>query len=350
LQSAPFDPKDQKKINFLGISTEASVDNILKIAGAVKYWTVPMSADELVNLKAVINGNGRFGVLNRLQLRGVLPNVTTTDILRAALRFLDLGPDYSDRAANLYERVESHPEATADDILLGVSFGCKELGDRCPGGSAERMKYHDRAAALHERAGNHPEATPLNIIHTAYRLSNLGPDYYGRSAVLFERAGNHPEATPENILEAAHRLSNLGPGYYDRALTLLELAENHPEATLINIIHTADGFSDDLGPDYYGRAAALYERAGSHPNATSRDMLEAAQRLRNLGPDYYERVAVLFERAVNHPEATSINIIQTAGGLKSLGTEYYDRAATLLNVEGIIQKQCQMRLYIQHRD
>jgi hypothetical protein len=172
LQSAPFDPEDQKKINFLGISTDASFYNILKTALNVKFWIVLMSDKDHAAYVSAINGNAMFSDPQKQILRGLLPNATPEDILGAAESLGGLGSNYHDRAEELFERFASHPTTTPQDIRATADEIQHQLG-HYPEGSEQRTRCFDRAKKLLRRSACRPDATPYDIQWAAVGIMEL---------------------------------------------------------------------------------------------------------------------------------------------------------------------------------
>jgi hypothetical protein len=199
LEGFPLTFENHSILAFLGINTDASFDNVLKAAFAVKSWTMPMPADEHTALVDAINNHPIFYHGDKEVLNGIVPNAIPNDILKAAKVLPRRGPAYYERAAKLYDLLANRDGAPSRDIQLAAD-GLLRMGPA----------YHPRAEALYERSVNHPDATPKYIRWAAKRLDALGSQYHDKAAARYEQSANHPNSEPYDIREAAYGLRILG--------------------------------------------------------------------------------------------------------------------------------------------
>jgi hypothetical protein len=266
-------------------------------------------------------------------------------IRSAADAFRDLGSNYHERVAILYELYANHDDVIPDDILRTAY-------------KLRMLRLIDRSAALYELAGNHATATPDDSLRAADGLHYLGSNYHDRARILYEKSAQDLTATQKDIHFVADRLKVLGieypkgsskrAEYHDRAAALYEKSAKHATVIPDYIRSAADGlkalgFQCPAGSanraEYNNRAAALYELAAKDKNANPDDIKYIARELRELGPAYHDRTAALYELAGNHATATPDHIQWSADQLRDLGsdypirpterTEYHDRAAKL---------------------
>jgi hypothetical protein len=241
-------------LKFLGIKIDESFDYILNAAFALNSWTKKMTANEHKALVPLINVNRIFNDTEKDIIKGLLPNATPNDILRAANGLRYLG--FTDRAEALYELSAQHLTATPDDIRL-VADGLTVL------------RLTDRVAPLYEKS--------------AHRLKFLR--FTDRAAALYEKSAHHPTAIHNDIQKAADGLKDLGSDYYEKAAEFYELSTHHEDANLYQIQSAAEELSC-FGVEYHPKAAALFERWANHQDATSIDIECAANGLRLLTIKY----------------------------------------------------------------
>ncbi len=332
-------------LTFLGIKTDESFDYILNAAFALNSWTKKMTANEHKALVPLINVNRIFNDTEKDIIKGLLPNATPNDILRAANGLRYLG--FTDRAEALYEKSAQHLTATPDDIrLVADGLTVLRLTDRVAPlyeKSAHRLKFlrfTDRAAALYELAAQHITATPGNIRLAAGALKTLG--LIDRAVALYEQSALHPKAHPDDLRLATDALKALG--FTDTAAALYEKSGHYPNTDLGSIQRAADGLKAlgliDRAAVLYERAATVYELVANRKNARIYHILKAAEKLSCLGAEYHPKAAALFERWANHQDATSIDIECAANGLRLLTikhpytlaerTQYKNRSDALL--------------------
>ena len=346
-----------------------SFNEALAVAVAANLWTIQMSDDECTALLAVINTHPTLTSAQKTILECLLPNATPYDIRCAANGLQDLGSQYHDSAAKLWQEFANRDGATQWDIQIAAeklkALGTKyypiaaelwqEFTNRdgatpddieLAGNGFRNLGLIDRAIELFNRLTALPGETSEVMRFRAIGFSNLGsisPEgsaertmNYAKAAELYELWANRDGATSDEIQMAAFGIIGLGFEYHSRAADLYKLLANRDGATPEDIELAGDGFRNLRLID---RAIELFNRLTTYTGETSEVMRIRAIGFKQLGsisPEgsaertmNYEKAAELYELWANRDGATSVETKMAAVGIVGLGSEYYSRAAKL---------------------
>jgi hypothetical protein len=226
LQSAPIDPEDQKKINFLGTSTNPSFDDVLNKLLAIKREVVEDRAKDIRHkvLGDAIASNESFDSTQKLILKGLLPNATSREIREAARIYANSLYKTSNIVDALYKEFAEHKDTTYHDI--------QEAECELPDWVLRSEKFFHLLIMITGKYKRNP--IQYTLISALGYIVRQYPDYQ-KAAILFELAGSQDDIKEYLAKNAVDGLRELG----DRCLTESDRAH------------------------YYARSDALLERIKS---------------------------------------------------------------------------------------